>query len=249
MTEKEYKQLLIDTIQAEDHENKDKIIELLKISTISFQQEYEFTGHLPNHRKEYIIISIIPEKLVEIKKHEKYISNKCREIYPINEYYEYWGVLFRPGLLNTDYEEVSQEIIFEDIQRKIIYEIKNAKFLVWIAMAWFTNSDIYKELVKKKMEGLDIKIIIDDNEVNEKAPFRLEDNFETYRIDVESKYKNIMHRKFCVIDLEVAMHGTFNFTNAAKYNKENWEISHNRDIAKKYAEEFVKMRKMENLKF
>lgn len=64
MTEKEYKQLLIDTIQAEDHENKDKIIELLKISTISFQQEYEFTGHLPNHRKEYIIISIIPEKLV-----------------------------------------------------------------------------------------------------------------------------------------------------------------------------------------
>lgn len=36
MTEKEYKQLLIDTIQAEDHENKDKIIELLKISTISF---------------------------------------------------------------------------------------------------------------------------------------------------------------------------------------------------------------------
>ena len=60
MTEKEYKQLLIDTIQAEDHENKDKIIELLKISTISFQQEYEFTGHLPNHRKEYIIISIIP---------------------------------------------------------------------------------------------------------------------------------------------------------------------------------------------
>lgn len=67
MTEKEYKQLLIDTIQAEDHENKDKIIELLKISTISFQQEYEFTGHLPNHRKEYIIISIIPEKLVEIK--------------------------------------------------------------------------------------------------------------------------------------------------------------------------------------
>lgn len=58
---------MIDTIQAEDRENKDKIIELLKISTISFQQEYEFTGHLPNHRKEYIIISIIPEKLVEIK--------------------------------------------------------------------------------------------------------------------------------------------------------------------------------------
>lgn len=67
MTEKQYKKLLIDTIQIEDNEDKDKIIELLKISTISFQEEYEFTYHLPDHRKEHIIISIIPEKLQEIK--------------------------------------------------------------------------------------------------------------------------------------------------------------------------------------
>lgn len=39
MTEKQYKKLLIDTIQIEDNEDKDKIIELLKISTISFQEE------------------------------------------------------------------------------------------------------------------------------------------------------------------------------------------------------------------
>lgn len=51
MTEKQYKKLLIDTIQKEDNEDKDKIIELLKISTISFQEEYEFTYHLPDHRK------------------------------------------------------------------------------------------------------------------------------------------------------------------------------------------------------
>ena len=37
----------------------------------------------------------------------------------------------------------------------------------------------------------------------------MEDHFEVYRVDVMSeRYKNIMHRKFCVIDLEVAMHGT-----------------------------------------
>ena len=43
MTEKQYKKLLIDTIQIEDNEDKDKIIELLKISTISFQEEYELS--------------------------------------------------------------------------------------------------------------------------------------------------------------------------------------------------------------
>ena len=72
----------------------------------------------------------------------------------------------------------------------------------------------------------------------------MEDHFEVYRVDVMSeRYKNIMHRKFCVIDLEVAMHGTFNWTNAANYNKEYWDVDHNRETAKTFAEEFVKMRR------
>lgn len=246
MTEKQYKKLLIDTIQVEDNEDKDIIIELLKISTLFFQEEYEFTYHLPNHRKEHIIISIIPEKIQEIKKYEDYIDSKCREIYQPNDNYEYWGIIFRPGILNSEYEDVSQEILFENIQKRIVEEIREAKFLIWIAMAWFTNPIIYRELLKKKQRGLDIKIILDDNEINDKAPFRLEDNFEIYRVDIKSKYKNIMHRKFCVIDLEVAMHGTFNFTNAANYNKENWSIDYNRDTARKFAKEFVKMRKIAN---
>ena len=54
---------------------------------------------------------------------------------------------------------------------------------------------------------------------------------------MSERYKNIMHRKFCVIDLEVAMHGTFNWT------KEHWDVDHNRETAKTFAEEFVKMRR------
>ena len=89
------------------------------------------------------------------------------------------------------------------------------------------------------------KIIIDNNRVNKEKPsFTLEDHFEVYRVDVMSeRYKNIMHRKFCVMDLEVAMHGTFNWTNAANYNKEHWDVDHNRETAKTFAEEFVKMRR------
>ena len=107
------------------------------------------------------------------------------------------------------------------------------------------NKKIFDELLKKRNEGLDVKIIIDNNRVNKEKPsFTLEDHFEVYRVDVMSeRYKNIMHRKFCVIDLEVAMHGTFNWTNAANYNKEHWDVDHNRETAKTFAEEFVKMRR------
>ena len=38
MTEKQYKKLLIDTIQIEDNEDKDKIIELLKFRRFLFRK-------------------------------------------------------------------------------------------------------------------------------------------------------------------------------------------------------------------
>ena len=106
-------------------------------------------------------------------------------------------------------------------------------------MAWFTNPTIHADLLKKKHQGLDIVIIIDDNDRNKKdAPFVLENNFETYRIEIKSLYKNIMHDKFCIIDLKTVLHGTFNWTVAANYNKETMSIDCNRETAETFADEF-----------
>ena len=211
MTEQQYKDLLIATAKMSDYEHKDEVVEALKVASVSFQKEWAFTYHLPDHRQEYIIISVVPDKLIVLKEHEDFVDDLCKQVYEPNDYNEYSGLVLKPG----------------------------------IAMAWFTNKKIFDELLKKRNEGLDVKIIIDNNRVNKEKPsFTLEDHFEVYRVDVMSeRYKNIMHRKFCVIDLEVAMHGTFNWTNAANYNKEHWDVDHNRETAKTFAEEFVKMRR------
>ncbi len=243
MNEKQFKNLMIATVKVSEHEEKDRIINLLKLVTISYQKEFAFTYHLPDHRQEYIIISIIPEKMMELKKYEDYLNEVCDAIYPINDYYEYWGLVIKPGILPMDTEEVSQEIHFEHIQAEIIEEIRDAKYVIWIAMAWFTNPIIYTELLKKKRQGLDIVIIIDDNDRNRNdAPFVLEDNFETYRIEIRSLYKNIMHDKFCIIDLKTVLHGTFNWTMAANYNKETMAIDRNRETAETFADEFLKIK-------
>lgn len=226
---------------------------MLKLISISFQKEFAFTYHLPDHRKEYIIISIIPEKIPTLKKYEEYLNEVCDDIYPVNDDYEYWGLVIKPGILPTDIEDVNQEVYFEHIQSEIIAEIREAKYVIWIAMAWFTNPTIHAELLKKKQQGLDIVIIIDDNERNIKdAPFVLEKNFETYRVEIKSLYKNIMHNKFCIIDLKTVLHGTFNWTVAANYNKETMSIDRNREIAETFADEFLKLKKAaikQNLRF
>lgn len=243
MNEKQFKDVMIATVKVSEHEEKDRIINLLKLVTISYQKEFAFTYHLPDHRQEYIILSIIPEKMMELKKYEDYLNEVCDAIYPINDYYEYWGLVIKPGILPMDTEEVSQEIHFEHIQAEIIEEIRDAKYVIWIAMAWFTNPIIYAELLKKKRQGLDIVIIIDDNDRNRNdAPFVLEDNFETYRIEIRSLYKNIMHDKFCIIDLKTVLHGTFNWTVAANYNKETIAIDRNRETAETFADEFLKIK-------
>ena len=166
----------------------------------------------------------------------------CTEIYPVNEEYESCGVFIKLGTL-IEYEDVSQEILFDNIHRQIVEEIRKAKYVIWIAMAWFTDPSLFSELVKKKKEGVTIEIVVDDNEKNRNAEFSLDSEFPTHWIRIESLYKNIMHDKFCIIDFQTVIHGTFNWTKAANYNKETISIDNNRTTAEAFADEFIKLKR------
>jgi len=51
-----------------------------------------------------------------------------------------------------------------------------------------------------------------------------------------------MHHKFFVVDGQIVVTGSFNFSNAAEEaNNENVLIIHNPDIAAQYAQEFFKV--------
>lgn len=242
MQEKEFKKLLVDTIRYGNNPNKDQMLELLKITQIRFEKTGAFTRHLWNHYQEYLYLIIVPQKIEELKKYLDDISKICYEIYEPNDEYELWDVSIKPGNLPLE-EEISQDILFEDIQKQIVEEIKCAKYMIWIAVAWFTDPVLYNELIKKKSEGLNIQIVIDNNDTNNNAQFRLEDSFETYKVSIFSLYKNIMHHKFCIIDLKTTIHGTYNWTKAAQYNKETISIDRNRETAEKFADEFMRLKR------
>ena len=243
MTELEYKKLLIDMVSMSEYEQREELVSLLKMCNVTFEKTAAFAySGVWDQRKEYIYLSIIPEKLINLKSHSEYIKAICDDIYPINDEYMLADVFFKPGTL-PQYEEVSQEVLFENIQKQIIEEIRTAKYVIWIAMAWFTDPALYQELLKKKREGLTIEIVLDDNEKNRNAEFDLETDFSTHWVTIESLYKNIMHGKFCIIDLYTVVHGTFNWTKAANYNKETISIDRNRTTAESFADEFMKLKK------
>lgn len=71
----------------------------------------------------------------------------------------------------------------------------------------------------------------------------MEDEFCTYWVTMESLYKNIMHDKFCIIDLYTVVHGTFNWTKVANYNKETISIDRYRTTGESFADEFMELKK------
>ena len=52
-----------------------------------------------------------------------------------------------------------------------------------------------------------------------------------------------MHDKFCIIDFQTVIHGTFNWTKAANYNKETISTDNNRTTAEAFADEFIKLKR------
>jgi phosphatidylserine/phosphatidylglycerophosphate/cardiolipin synthase-like enzyme len=53
-----------------------------------------------------------------------------------------------------------------------------------------------------------------------------------------------MHNKFCVIDLKTVIHGSYNWTKKAQYNHETLEIVNSYENAEKYAEQFLKLKRV-----
>lgn len=52
-----------------------------------------------------------------------------------------------------------------------------------------------------------------------------------------------MHDKFCIIDLYTVVHGTFNWTKVANYNKETISIDRYRTTGESFADEFMELKK------
>ena len=133
-------------------------------------------------------------------------------------------------------EEIKNEAAFNDIQNKIIVALDKARVSILLAMAWFTN-DILRDKLKEKLdEGLKIEIIIYDDGVNKKHGVDLSE-FDVVKI--KGQRGGIMHNKFCVIDNQVVVHGSYNWSNNAEFrNDETIEISKDSQLASDFSVQF-----------
>ncbi len=245
MSEKEYYDLLLRTIRHGDYKDREELLRLLRSAYISFDQTSQFT------RKswqwyENVEIRVPPEYKGELEVHYKYLDKVCNEIYAETDDYDIGNVYIKIGAKKA-FDSTTQDVYFEDLQKQILEQIRLAQFTIWIAVAWFTDRILFRELIKRKNEGLNIQLIIVDDDINKNSGLEFEKYFETHRVAPMGYFGNIVHHKFCVIDFETVIHGSYNWTKKAQYNKETLSIDVNRETAQRFAKEFMKLKQGESV--
>jgi hypothetical protein len=137
------------------------------------------------------------------------------------------------------------EAIFENIASRIQEEIDKAQKSIYIAVAWFTNRNIYEKLVKKARDGCMIHLIISNDDINNNSAIDFEQlqkhNGKVYKIG--NGNTNLMHNKFCVIDYNTLITGSYNWSYKAETNFENIVVNYNdTSLAEQFVSEFIQIK-------
>lgn len=130
------------------------------------------------------------------------------------------------------------EAVFENIASRIECEINRAQKSIYIAVAWFTNKSLFDSLLNKAKAGCNITIMVSNDEINTNSQidFSELEKYNAKCFKVGNGEKELMHNKFCVIDYNTVITGSYNWSYKAESNFENIIINYNDTIL---AEQFI----------
>ncbi len=163
------------------------------------------------------------------------------------EFSEQWNGIFGRGEKNviTDFSlngtRVENYFCPEDsCTNHILENLASAKSTIHFMAFSFTSNAIGDELVKKYSEGVEVKGVMEKKQQNAFDEFAKLAHANIPVLWDINKYN--MHHKVFIIDSEVVITGSFNPTkNAEMNNDENVLIIHDKEIARQYEEEFVRV--------
>lgn len=119
----------------------------------------------------------------------------------------------------------------------VVNQINNATQSIHITIFSFTRDNIGDALIAAHNRGVDVKIVFDKGQNSQYSEYwRMKDLGMDVKLDGNSAY---MHNKFTVIDGDIVMTGSYNWSDrATEENDENFVIIYSLGIASMYEQEF-----------
>ncbi|MCS4525854.1 phospholipase D-like domain-containing protein [Clostridium botulinum] len=234
---------MIETVKYDDeYSNKDELLGILRNSKITYDKTSDFSRKY-YHCWEYIDLRAPVPMLTVARKFKSVLGKLAADVYIEPSDYEFGGLCIKPKPVELDSEEYTEHnVFFDEIKDTIVQGIRNAKYTIWAAVAWFTDTEIFEELLLRKKDGVNVRIITSDEKSNQYLIEKLESNFEVVKVPLKGTYlSNRLHDKFCIIDFEFVMHGSYNWSKNARGNDETLVTALDRDFVRKFADEFMKL--------
>lgn len=138
---------------------------------------------------------------------------------------------------------------FKNIHREIINELNSSRENIRICVAWFTDYDIYKTIVERQKNGVNVDVIVANHEFNKKSrvDFKelLKHNGKVSYIGklTDGAKDKFMHNKFCIIDESTLITGSYNWSFKARSNDENiLVIKKEKGLVNQFMEKFQEIK-------
>ena len=147
-------------------------------------------------------------------------------------------------LRRVEFSNAKVEVYFspEDKIGDVITEyIRKAEKSIRFMAFSFTSEKISEAMIKKFHEGKDVKGIFERRASNTAYSEYTKMRIDGLPVKLDKNRAN-MHHKVIIIDEEIVITGSFNFSkNADKINDENIIIIKNKVLAEKFLEEFFRL--------
>ncbi|WP_285396082.1 phospholipase D-like domain-containing protein [Lysinibacillus sp. fls2-241-R2A-57] len=133
------------------------------------------------------------------------------------------------------------EIYFDELYSVVVNNLKRAKEEVKVAVAWI-NFDLYNRIFQELLsKGVRLSIIINDDFINFKHNDKIQNlinNGANVKKIKMPRYNNRMHNKICIIDNQIVLTGSYNWSKNAANNFENLVVIEEKVCANKVNREF-----------
>lgn len=223
-------------------EGREQLIRMLGRADINYVPQYDFVSGGRSYQKWEVVELRFPVPLLD-EANDRYdqLNQLARYVYEESDQYALQGVEIRPLVIDTPSEVTEYDVVFDEIQDTVIQGIRDARFIIWAAVAWFSNDAIYQELLAKKNQGLSIRILISEEDSNNDMITKLQRAGFDIKVIERWGYGgyNRMHDKFCIIDMDYVMHGSYNWTPTANRNEETLATALDHELVSKFATEFM----------
>jgi phosphatidylserine/phosphatidylglycerophosphate/cardiolipin synthase-like enzyme len=133
---------------------------------------------------------------------------------------------------------VIKPLFNKDIKPELQRLLSQAKASIKIAVAWFNDADLFA-ILKAKNNDVHIVVVIVNDKTNNSRGNNFADFIDANKDFYFANSQNLMHHKFCIIDNEILITGSYNWTRGAKSNHENvLLIESASDVVSEYSQKF-----------